>query len=98
MAHFLIYRSPRCGDIPPASIAEQIPAHLADDLFRNCVASGLASPRNGRRVVITGPDYTVQPEDYTDPLVTGEEGVKRALTPEEYEAYLGLTAAALLEA
>jgi hypothetical protein len=97
MAHFLIYRSPRCGDQPPGGFTEQLTKDQARTAFKLAVHRADVSPRNGRRVLIAGPDYCIQPEDFTDPLVTGEEGVKRALSPEEWQAYVGLTVAAVLE-
>lgn len=97
MAHFLIYRRPRCGTVPPGGFTRQINGNQADTIFKVTAEFAQPTPRNGRRILITGPDYCIQPEDYSDPLVTGEEGVKRALSEQEYQAYLGLTAAAVLE-
>jgi hypothetical protein len=98
MAHFLIYRRPRCGTIPPGGFTRQLAANQAKTAFDVTVEFGAINPSNGRRVVLAGPDYTVLPDNPDDPLLIGDVAVKAVLSDQEWQAYLGLTAAAALEA
>lgn len=51
-----------------------------------------------RRLVVTGPDWVVQPDDPTDPLLIGDAALKAVLDPEEYRYVIhGPLASALLE-
>jgi hypothetical protein len=51
-----------------------------------------------RRLVVTGPDWFVQPDDPTDPLLIGDAALKAVLDPEEYRYVIhGPVASALLE-
>lgn len=57
------------------------------------------TPFTGRRVYVTGPDYCIQPDDPSDPLLIGLAAVRAVLEPDEYAAIVqGRLAAALLEA
>jgi hypothetical protein len=57
------------------------------------------TPHSGRRVFVTGPDYCVQPEDHSDPLLIGTAALREVLSPAEYAAIVQApVAAAALEA
>lgn len=65
--HFVVYRSPRTCDAGPTGHTVTAPHHKqALAAFREAVATGVFSPSNGRRILVTGPDYAVQPEDHND--------------------------------
>ena len=51
-----------------------------------------------RRLVVTGPDWVMQPEDHTDPLPDADVALKAVLTAQEYSLIVhGTVARALLE-
>lgn len=68
------------------------------EAFRQCVGRGYFDPRTRRRIYVTGPDYCVQPEDPSDPLLIGTAALRAVLAPGEYAALVQApVAAALLE-
>lgn len=95
--HFVVYRSRRCDDGGQMGFAEPATREQAMRAFDACVAREDITPANGRRLIVTGPDYVVQPDDLNDPLLIGDTAVKAVLSPVEYEAYLGQFVAAALE-
>jgi hypothetical protein len=76
------------------------------EAFRGCLytidpGSGdyAVTPYSGRRVFVTGPDYCIQPEDHSDPLLIGTAALREVLSPAEYAAIVQAPfAAAALEA
>lgn len=88
----VVHRSPSTPGFEETATREQ-----ALEAFRQIVALGHHDPRSRRRLLVTGPDYCVQPEDLNDPLLIGEVAVKAVLTEREYEAIvLGPVAEAVL--
>jgi hypothetical protein len=60
--------------------------------FAGCVQMRKITPFNGRRLLLAGPDYCVQPDDHDDPLLIGAAAVRAVLTPAEFEAHARQTA------
>jgi len=86
-------------------MAETATYDQAIEVHRGCVAVKLptgdhaVTPHSGRRVFVTGPDYCVQPEDHSDPLLIGAAALHAVLSPAEYAAIVQApVAAAALEA
>jgi hypothetical protein len=94
--HFVVYRSRRCDGSMSLS-ADPCTEAQALEAFKQCVAKGYITPTNGRRLIVTGPDYTVLPDNPDDPLLIGDTAVKAVLSEQEYRAYLGQYVAAALE-
>jgi hypothetical protein len=68
----------------------------AMEAFRQSVALGYFDPATRRRMYVTGPDYRVQPEDPSDPLLIGPAALRAAFTDEEYAALPQVLLAAAL--
>lgn len=68
---------------------------IAQSAYRG---EGYSPHDSSRRLVVTGPDWVVQPDDPTDPLLYGDAALKAVLDPEEYRYVIhGPVASALLE-
>jgi hypothetical protein len=90
--YFFVYRARGVEGFQESGTKEQVL-----EAFAQCLANGYITPTNGRRIVIAGPDYRVQPEDVNDPLLVGDAAVRAVLTEREYEAIvLGPVAEAVL--
>lgn len=97
--HFVVYRSPRTCDAGPTGHSVTAPNHRqALEAFGEAVATGVFSPSNGRRILVTGPDYQVQPDSPEDPLLLGAYAVRAVLSDAEFEAFAAQTARYALEA
>lgn len=61
-------------------------------------AEGFTPYSRERRLVVTGPDWEMQPDDPDDPLLIGNVALAAVLTPAEYSLIVhGTVARALLE-
>jgi hypothetical protein len=88
---FVVYRGPH-GNLTSDPIGREV----AFDKLNEFVHGGY-NTHGGRRLIITGPDYCVQPDDVDDPLLIGDAAVRAVLTPGEYSAIvLGAVAEAVL--
>jgi hypothetical protein len=96
--HFVVYRSRQCAHGGSMGFTEPATRSQAMRAFDACVAKGDITPTNGRRLIVAGPDYLVQPDDPNDPLLIGDAAVKAVLSPAEYQAHLGQFARYALEA
>lgn len=94
--HHVVYRSRTCGG--PVNIVEPATQRQARQVFDICVAKGWFTPTNGRRILVTGPDHLVQPEDHNDPLLIGAAAVRAVLSDAEFEAFAAQTVRYALEA
>lgn len=89
--YFVVYRGPH-GNLTSDPISRE----LAFDKLDEFVAKKYPT-HGGRRLIITGPDYCVQPDDVDDPLLVGDAALRATLSRAEYEAYvLGPVAEALV--
>lgn len=96
---FVVYRSRRrCDGRQLHGFTQPATQVQALDAFRRCLARRDITPANGRRMLITGPDYAVQPEDHGDPELIGAAAVRAVLSDAEFEAFCGQTARYALEA
>lgn len=96
---FVVYRSRRrCDNTPLMDFSLPVTRAQATRSFEACLARRDITPDNGRRLLITGPDYAVQPEDHGDPLLIGVAAVKAVLSAQEFEAFAAQTAQYALEA
>lgn len=92
--YVVVYRGPRGRGFEEIATREQ-----AMEAFEQCVGLGHFSPATRRRMFVTGPDYCIQPEDPTDPLLIGTAALRAVLDGDEYAAIVQAPlAAALLEA
>jgi hypothetical protein len=90
-AFFVVYRGPH-GNLTSDPIGRDLAFEKLDEFVAKRYPT-----HGGRRLIITGPDYCVQPDDVDDPLLIGDAALRATLTPAEYEAYvLGPTAEAVL--
>lgn len=79
--YVVVYRSPAARGFEETATHEQ-----AMEAFQQCVGLGHFSPDTRRRIFVAGPDYCVQPDDPTDPLLIGPAALRAVLSDEEYAA------------
>lgn len=79
---------------------EQALAAFVGCLYVSDPATGdyAVTPWSGRRIYVTGPDYCIQDDDPSDPLLIGTAALRAVLAPDEYaDLVQAPVAAALLE-
>lgn len=79
--YLVVFRGPGVPGFEETATKQQ-----AFEAFRQCIGMGYLNPYDRRRLYVTGPDYCIQPDDPSDPLLIGPAALRAVLTEVEYAA------------